>query len=75
MKIEEFNQMMEETFGDRVINVPSTSPKKKITKNEKQKFQTVALTGQPMIEWMMSRFNWTEKEALNHIAQQKNFNK
>ena len=44
-------------------------------KNEKQKFQTVALTGQPMIDFMMSRFNWTEKETLNHIAQQKNLNK
>jgi hypothetical protein len=44
-------------------------------KNEKQKFQTVALTGRPMIDFMMSRFNWTEKEALDHIAQQKNLNK
>jgi hypothetical protein len=44
-------------------------------KNEKQKIKTVALTGQPMIEWMMSRFNWTEKETLDHIAQQKNLNK
>ncbi len=44
-------------------------------KNEKEKFQTVALTGRPMIEWMMSRFNWSEKETLNHIAQQKNLNK
>mgnify|MGYP006133059945 CR=1 FL=1 len=34
MKKEEFNQMMEEAFGDRVINVPSTSQKEKIAENE-----------------------------------------
>ena len=28
MKISEFNQMMKESFGDRVINIPSTEEKK-----------------------------------------------
>ena len=38
---------------------------------KQKKWQAVELTGQPMIEWMMIRFNWTEQEALSHIAERK----
>jgi len=38
---------------------------------KQNKWKAVELTGQDKIDFMMIRYNWTEQEALSHIAERK----